>query len=218
MRIRIQGFHDQKLEKNITAETKLIFFDQKFQFTYPLAIKDVQATGEAFSPQIEYPSLHNIKFFHFFVSHFFPSGSGSAFPMRFWSGILPAKSNADPDPKHCTYHIFFHSSHNSSIFLDLLVFLSKPGPLLLMFSIPVLVCISCFMSAVCLLENNAARPPCVLPDGHGDGGQHGHSDGPGRRYWDHPPQLQPGVSGISYRAIPGQQRNYYSVSLSNTLG
>ncbi len=32
--------------------TKMVFFDRKLQFTYPQAsIKDVQATGEAFSPQ-----------------------------------------------------------------------------------------------------------------------------------------------------------------------
>ncbi len=35
-----------------TAENVLIFFYQKLKFTYPYApIKDVKATGEAFSPQ-----------------------------------------------------------------------------------------------------------------------------------------------------------------------
>jgi hypothetical protein len=42
---------DLKLKK-ITRNLIIIFFDQKLQFTYPLAsIKDAQATGEAFSPQ-----------------------------------------------------------------------------------------------------------------------------------------------------------------------
>ncbi len=33
--IRNQGFNDQKLEKNYSWTKKLIFFDQKLQFTYP---------------------------------------------------------------------------------------------------------------------------------------------------------------------------------------
>jgi hypothetical protein len=37
------------------------------QFTYPHAsIKDVQATGEAFSSKKEHPALQNIKFLNFF--------------------------------------------------------------------------------------------------------------------------------------------------------
>jgi hypothetical protein len=53
IRIRIQGFDDQKLEKKITAVKFFdIFLDRKLQFTYPSAsIKDAQATGEAFSLQ-----------------------------------------------------------------------------------------------------------------------------------------------------------------------
>jgi hypothetical protein len=38
--------------KKFTAEKNGYFFDQKLQFTYPLAsTKNFQASGEAFSPQ-----------------------------------------------------------------------------------------------------------------------------------------------------------------------
>jgi hypothetical protein len=44
IRIQIQGSDSRKFF--------IYFFDQKLQFTYPLAsIKDVQATGEVFIPQ-----------------------------------------------------------------------------------------------------------------------------------------------------------------------
>jgi hypothetical protein len=47
------GFDVKKLKKINTGEKFFVlFFDQKLQFTYPLAsLKDVKATGEAFSPQ-----------------------------------------------------------------------------------------------------------------------------------------------------------------------
>ncbi len=48
------GVDDQKLKKKNTAHIFFlyIFSDLKFQFTYHLAsLKDVQGTGEAFSPQ-----------------------------------------------------------------------------------------------------------------------------------------------------------------------
>ncbi len=38
-------------------------YDQKLQFTYPMAsIKDVQATGEAFSPQKKTSSTKNLSY------------------------------------------------------------------------------------------------------------------------------------------------------------
>ncbi len=50
--IRIQGFNNQKLKEKNAGEIFLDLFDQKLQFTYTYAsIKDVQATGEAFSSQ-----------------------------------------------------------------------------------------------------------------------------------------------------------------------
>ncbi len=57
--IRIQGFDDQKLKKKNTAENFVkSFFDQKLQFTYPLAsIMDIQAAGEASALQKEHPAL-----------------------------------------------------------------------------------------------------------------------------------------------------------------
>jgi hypothetical protein len=85
LRIRIPdpdpGFDDLKLKK-ITAEKNINFLgDQKLQFTYPLAsIKDVQATGEAFSPQKRTSSTskhENSVLFSIFVGHFCPPGSGS---------------------------------------------------------------------------------------------------------------------------------------------
>ncbi len=52
IQIRIQGFNYQKIKKKNTAENFSSFFDQKLQYTYSHAfIKDVQATGEALSPQ-----------------------------------------------------------------------------------------------------------------------------------------------------------------------
>ncbi len=53
IQIRIQGFDDQKWREKNTAEKNFqAFLTKKLQFTYPQAIiKDVQATGEALSPQ-----------------------------------------------------------------------------------------------------------------------------------------------------------------------
>ncbi len=52
IRIRIQGFDDQKVKKKIQQKIFQSFFDQNLQFTYPQAfIKNVQATGEALSPR-----------------------------------------------------------------------------------------------------------------------------------------------------------------------
>ncbi len=49
-----------------TAEKNISCFDKKLQFTYPYAfITDIQATGEAFSPQKE-NALLSIKF-NFFL-------------------------------------------------------------------------------------------------------------------------------------------------------
>jgi len=51
--------------KNTTK--KFISFDQKWLFTYPKAsLKDVQATGKAFSTQKKTPSTSKIKFINFF--------------------------------------------------------------------------------------------------------------------------------------------------------
>ncbi len=50
-----------------TAEKIIIFLKSKMLFTYPQAtLKDIQATGEAFSPQKRNPSLEKIKFFYTF--------------------------------------------------------------------------------------------------------------------------------------------------------
>jgi hypothetical protein len=80
------------------------FLDKKLQFNYSLAfIKDVQVTGEAFSPQnrTSRTSKDDIcQLFLFFWVIFAlldpdcESGSGSRDPNE--SG-----SNLDPDPQHC---------------------------------------------------------------------------------------------------------------------
>ncbi len=63
--IRIQGFDKQKLDKK--AAEKKGFFDQKLQFIYHQTFtKDVQDTGEAFSPQKRTPEPQNKKFLIFF--------------------------------------------------------------------------------------------------------------------------------------------------------
>ncbi len=79
IRIRFQGSNDQKLENIYSWKKDKIFFDQKLQFTNPYAsIKDVQATGEAFSPQkrTSSTSKHEISKL-FFVGHFCGPGCGS---------------------------------------------------------------------------------------------------------------------------------------------
>jgi hypothetical protein len=51
MRIQIQGFDDQKLEKIVQLK-KFCFLDQKLQFTDPQGLhKGIQITGEIFIPQ-----------------------------------------------------------------------------------------------------------------------------------------------------------------------
>ncbi len=52
------GFETKNWQK-FTAWKKIKNFDQKMQFTYLKAIMDVQATGEAFSPQKRIPSASN---------------------------------------------------------------------------------------------------------------------------------------------------------------
>jgi hypothetical protein len=75
IRIRIQGFDDQNLKKKIQIKS---FSDQKLQFTY------VQATREAYSPQIEHPSVQKIKVINFFQG--------------FW--LIFALLDPDPDRQH----------------------------------------------------------------------------------------------------------------------
>ncbi len=57
-----------KTWKKLQLKKKIIFFsDQKLQYTYPWAsIKDVKATGEAFSPQRR-TTLQTMKFLNFFL-------------------------------------------------------------------------------------------------------------------------------------------------------
>ncbi len=83
----------QKIGKIFTAEIKLIFFEQKLQFTYPYAfIKDFQAIGEVFIPHLV---LQN------FVGPFGPPESGSVFPKRIRIRIQLTKMNADPCGSGC---------------------------------------------------------------------------------------------------------------------
>jgi hypothetical protein len=72
--IRIHGFYDQKLKKFTAEKNFIYFFDNKMRFTYPWTfIMDVQAAGEAFSPQKKTSSTskHEISsFFKIFVGNF----------------------------------------------------------------------------------------------------------------------------------------------------
>jgi hypothetical protein len=75
----------------------LYFFDEKLQFSYPLAsIKDAQATGEAFSPQKRTSSTSKHKnslLFSVFVDHFCPPGSGSGFSNSKQCGSMRIRIN-----------------------------------------------------------------------------------------------------------------------------
>ncbi len=68
------------LQKNLN------FFYQKLQFTHPkVSINDVQATGEAFSPQKRTSSTSKREicyFFPIFIGHFCPPGFGSGLRIR----------------------------------------------------------------------------------------------------------------------------------------
>jgi hypothetical protein len=111
--IRIQGFNDQKFKK-ITAEKKnLIFFDQKLQFTYPLAsIKCVKVTEEACSSQKRPSNTSKHEFCLLLWVIFalldpdpdseYGSGSGSTGPIEYGSNPDP-----DLDPKPCWILPFF---------------------------------------------------------------------------------------------------------------
>jgi hypothetical protein len=83
IRIRIQGFNDQKLRK-----TQLKFFfsslDQKLQFTYPLAL-GLHTGSPSYRrslqhPNREHPALQKMKFINCFtilLGHFCSFGSGT---------------------------------------------------------------------------------------------------------------------------------------------
>jgi hypothetical protein len=76
IRIRIQGFDVQQLEKFTGGNFFSTFFYQKLQFTYPWAsLKDAQATAEAFNFKREHPALQNMKirYFFLFLCVFLPS-------------------------------------------------------------------------------------------------------------------------------------------------
>jgi hypothetical protein len=84
------------MEQNILLKIfSFIFLNKKMQFTYPMAsIKNVQATGEVFSPQKRTlsTSKHEISsLFSIFLGHFCPPGSRPTYPIE--SG-----SNSDPGP------------------------------------------------------------------------------------------------------------------------
>ncbi len=76
--------------KNATENLYSLFLNQKLQFTYPLAFpKDVQATGEAFSPQkrTSDTSKHEILLTFFNISgSFLPSWIRIQFGSEYESG------------------------------------------------------------------------------------------------------------------------------------
>jgi hypothetical protein len=85
IRIRIQGFNDQKLKKN-NSWKKIKFFWSKTAIYLSLGLhKYVQVTEEAFSSQKRPPntSKHDLlQKFSTLVGHFCPPGSGSGFRIR----------------------------------------------------------------------------------------------------------------------------------------
>ncbi len=66
--VRIQGFDDRKLKKNLQLQKKLnIFFIKHCNLPIQDCIKDIQATEKAFSPQKRTSSTSNMKFLNFFL-------------------------------------------------------------------------------------------------------------------------------------------------------
>ncbi len=84
------GFWWSKIEEEkIQLKIFFSFFDQKMHYMYPLGSGyDVQATGEAFSPQKRTSSTSKHSSLFLFCGSFFHSG------IR----IQPTKIDADPDP------------------------------------------------------------------------------------------------------------------------
>jgi hypothetical protein len=81
MRIRIQGFYEQKLEKNLKLK-KMGYFIDKLQFSHR-----VGRVLSFFSSRRNWDSLSTSKnesslLFSIFVDNLCPPGSGSAFNMR----------------------------------------------------------------------------------------------------------------------------------------
>jgi hypothetical protein len=67
IRIRIQGLITKIWKKIQWKFIQKLFFSSKLQLTYPWGfIKDVQATGEAFSPQKRTSRTSKMKFITFF--------------------------------------------------------------------------------------------------------------------------------------------------------
>ncbi len=70
MRIRIRRFLSVRVlihSGSRIFKTKNLELKKNFWIKY---IKDVQATGEVFIPQIEQPKLRNLELFHFFCGSF----------------------------------------------------------------------------------------------------------------------------------------------------
>jgi hypothetical protein len=87
--IRIQGFDDQNVDKKKSAD---IFIDQILQFTYPKAsIKDIQATGEAFSPKkenVQHCKKRKLLTFFYVCGTFCPPVSGSGLRIRIHNTVF----------------------------------------------------------------------------------------------------------------------------------
>ncbi len=97
IRIRIQGFDDQILKK---STANFFFLTKIFHFTYPqTSIKDVNALGEASSPQKRTSSTSKMKFINFFLFLQDPD----------WGSVYrdPIESGSNPNPQ--PWHILTYS-------------------------------------------------------------------------------------------------------------
>jgi hypothetical protein len=105
--IRIQGFDDQKLGKKLKLKKKSDFFifGSKLQYTYLTLglLKEIQATGEAFSPQKRTSSTSKHEIYYIFSLYIFGSvadlGCLSRFPdPGFYPSRIPDLGSRIPYP------------------------------------------------------------------------------------------------------------------------
>ncbi len=119
IRIRIQGFDDQKLIKNLQMKKCIIIFLSKIAIYLSLGLHK----GRPSYRKILQPSKKNIhhfkkhdisNFFYIFVCNFCPSGSGSGsgFLIRIWIRIhWPDWIRIEiPNPKHCCLEPYLYLS------------------------------------------------------------------------------------------------------------
>jgi hypothetical protein len=101
--IWIQGFDDQKIEKNLQLNKKNFWIKN---FNLPIqglhkGRPDYRRSLQI-SKRTSITSKHEISFFSTFVGHFCPPGSGSGS-----TDLIVSGSNTDPDPKPLSRQVTF---------------------------------------------------------------------------------------------------------------